>query len=385
MYEEFEELTTLPLDKIIPYENNPRLNDDAVPFVYNSIKTFGYISKIAVNQDGVILSGHTRLKALRQLYEDGEFDKGYLKAQGITADAIPVRMLHFKTENEEMMYRLADNKVAEKSGWDFDMLDDLLPDLKADFDLANFGFDFDLWGGDEMEEDEVVSRDASKEKPAAAEAQAEPRIYEPARRIEALDRAVLGRHLLVCKEPVKEDVEADAEDESYFVLASSDGAFEAGVVCECAGCCGVFRIGDASSDDRADFVRDLFYEGQWAVSDMLQWEKPVVPDLSASHVAHSMDTIVVYGHPEADYSLLDRGVCDEGTLLGLYAWLIKAYTRKGQTVVDLTGAERDMIAICESLGRRCVCYCPDPEVCDCIVADWDEAHPDSCAAISHGA
>ena len=80
----FEEMTTLPMCRIIPYEKNPRVNDEAVPTLYNSIRDFGYISKIAVNQDGVILSGHTRLKALRRLHEDGEFERGYLKEQGVT-------------------------------------------------------------------------------------------------------------------------------------------------------------------------------------------------------------------------------------------------------------------------------------------------------------
>lgn len=80
----FEEMTTLPLCRIVPYDRNPRVNDEAVPPLYNSIRDFGYISKIAVNQDGVILSGHTRRKALERLYEDGEFEKGYLKEQGVT-------------------------------------------------------------------------------------------------------------------------------------------------------------------------------------------------------------------------------------------------------------------------------------------------------------
>lgn len=80
----FEEMTTLPLCRIVPYDRNPRVNDEAVPPLYNSIRDFGYISKIAVNQDGVILSGHTRRKALERLCEDGEFEKGYLKEQGVT-------------------------------------------------------------------------------------------------------------------------------------------------------------------------------------------------------------------------------------------------------------------------------------------------------------
>jgi hypothetical protein len=52
------------LDEIKPYENNPRLNDDAVEPVANSIKEFGFKVPIVVDKDGVIVAGHTRYKAI---------------------------------------------------------------------------------------------------------------------------------------------------------------------------------------------------------------------------------------------------------------------------------------------------------------------------------
>lgn len=50
------------IDEIKPYENNPRDNDDAVDAVANSIKEFGWQPPIVVDNEGVIIAGHTRLR-----------------------------------------------------------------------------------------------------------------------------------------------------------------------------------------------------------------------------------------------------------------------------------------------------------------------------------
>lgn len=50
-----------------PYANNPRLNDDAVEYVANSIKEFGFKVPMVITSDGEIVAGHTRLKACERL------------------------------------------------------------------------------------------------------------------------------------------------------------------------------------------------------------------------------------------------------------------------------------------------------------------------------
>ncbi|MEZ6104418.1 MAG: ParB N-terminal domain-containing protein [Pirellulaceae bacterium] len=55
------------LDRIKPYEKNPRINDDAVAPVVQSINDFGFRQPIVVDPDGVIIVGHTRWKAAKQL------------------------------------------------------------------------------------------------------------------------------------------------------------------------------------------------------------------------------------------------------------------------------------------------------------------------------
>lgn len=65
------ELVTISLDKIKPYERNPRKNDEAVAAVMESIKQCTYVAPIIVDENNVILAGHTRYKALKKL---GKFD-----------------------------------------------------------------------------------------------------------------------------------------------------------------------------------------------------------------------------------------------------------------------------------------------------------------------
>lgn len=111
------------IDDIIPYENNPRKNDEAVDYVANSIKEFGFKVPIIVDKENVIVTGHTRYKASQKL--------GLEKVPVIYADDL--------TEEQIKAFRLADNKVAEFSSWDLGKLEMELEDL--DFNMLDFGFE----------------------------------------------------------------------------------------------------------------------------------------------------------------------------------------------------------------------------------------------------
>lgn len=118
------EIVTLKLSEIIPYEKNPRKNDAAVDDVAESIRQVGYRARIIVDENNVILAGHTRLKALYKL--------GWKEAEVQRELDMPEEM--------KRKYRLLDNKVGEKSEWDFSLLDWELQDL--DWEGYDFGFDF---------------------------------------------------------------------------------------------------------------------------------------------------------------------------------------------------------------------------------------------------
>lgn len=109
------------LTEIRPYENNPRIIDDAVDDVVESIRQCSYIAPIIVDEDGVILAGHTRYKALQKL--------GYKEC-----DVVEVTGL---TEEQKKKYRLYDNKTAEFASWDQKKLSAELSDV--DFCGYDFG------------------------------------------------------------------------------------------------------------------------------------------------------------------------------------------------------------------------------------------------------
>lgn len=118
-----KEFVTLRLTEIIPYENNPRINDAAVNDVMESMKQCGELDPIEIDENNIILSGHTRLKALYKLGAD-------------SADCVRYRGL---TEEQKKKYRLLANKTAEKADWDFSRLEEELENL--DFEGYDFGFD----------------------------------------------------------------------------------------------------------------------------------------------------------------------------------------------------------------------------------------------------
>ena len=114
------------LGEVRPYEKNPRRNDDAVQYVAESIRQFGFKVPIVVDADGVIVAGHTRYKAAKKL--------GLKTVPCIIADDL--------TEEQVKAFRLADNKVGEFAEWDDVLLPEELEDI-INIDMAEFGFEME--------------------------------------------------------------------------------------------------------------------------------------------------------------------------------------------------------------------------------------------------
>jgi DNA modification methylase len=114
-----------PITSIRPYENNPRVNDAAVEAVAASIRAFGFRQPIVVDEDGVIIVGHTRYKAARKL--------------GL--QEVPVHVARGLTPAQAKAYWIADNQTATMSQWDDDKLPlELMQLQQMDFDLNLTGF-----------------------------------------------------------------------------------------------------------------------------------------------------------------------------------------------------------------------------------------------------
>ena len=170
------------LDEIFPYEGNPRVNDDAVDAVARSIQEFGFRQPIVVDEDGVIIVGHTRYKA----------------AQKLGLETVPVHVAKGLTPEQIKAYRVADNKIADLAKWDYDLLPIELGELQAsDYDLGLLGFDQDELASllDPGVKDGLTDPDEIPEPPD-----------EPTTR--PGDLWVLGDHRLLCGDSSKtEDVD----------------------------------------------------------------------------------------------------------------------------------------------------------------------------------
>lgn len=118
------DVISMAISDIKPYPNNPRKNDDAVTATANSIKEFGWQQPIIVDKDNIIIAGHTRYKAAKQL----------------NMDKVPVVVAKNLSKEQIKAYRLADNKTGEIADWDSEFLEDELANI-IDFDMEDFGFE----------------------------------------------------------------------------------------------------------------------------------------------------------------------------------------------------------------------------------------------------
>lgn len=115
------------IDELKPYEQNPRVNDKAVLGIMNSIQEYGFLVPMVIDRDMTIVTGHTRWKAGKRL--------------GL--ETVPCIVAEDLTEQQINAFRIADNRLAENSVWDEELLSSELRKLKKEgMDLQKTGFSF---------------------------------------------------------------------------------------------------------------------------------------------------------------------------------------------------------------------------------------------------
>jgi ParB-like chromosome segregation protein Spo0J len=222
----------LPLEQLIPYARNPRENAAAVATVAASLKEFGWCQPIVVDEAMVILAGHTRLEAARQL--------------GLKS--VPVHIARGLTPAQAKAYRLMDNRSSENAEWDEALLGLELGDLQGD------GFDLGLTGFDDTELNRLIAalgeEDGGREdEDEVPETPAEP-ISRPG------DLWLLGNHRLLCGDStVATDVERVLGGVTPLLMVSDppygveyDPSWR-----NQAGAAKTRRTGKVLNDDRADW------------------------------------------------------------------------------------------------------------------------------------
>ena len=384
------EIIKLNINEVIPYPDNPRKNDNAVDAVAESIKQCGYCSPIVIDEDNVILAGHTRLKALKKLkWKEVEC----VRKTGLT-------------EEQKKKYRILDNKTNELAEWDFDLLEQEIDGL--DFDGFDFGFDFNSGEDDaEIIEDEVP--EVNEE-------------IEPT--VKLGDIWQLGRHRLMCGDSTDAGTVALLMDGKRADLFLTDppynvayegktkdaltiendkmesdkfrefltSAFTAAVPVLKEG--GGFYIWFASrehcnfetalNDSGLEVRQELIWKKNSMVLGRQDYQWKHEPCLygwkdGASHNWYSdrcQTTILEFDKPtrSADHPTMKP--------VELFAYQIKNSTKKGETVLDLFGGSGTTIIACEQTGRTAYCMELDERYCDVIIKRYENLTGDTAVKIN---
>ena len=368
----------LAVGSIAPYGKNPRKNDEAVKYVAESIKQFGFKVPIVIDKNSIIVAGHTRWKAAKKL--------GLKEVPCIVADDL--------TDEQIKAFRLADNKVAEKAEWDFDLLSIEMDEL-LDFDMTVFGFE-------EMPEDEpeVVEDDFDGELPE-----------EPKSKLG--DIYQLGNHRLMCGDstnftdveklmggqladmlltdpPYNVDYEGKTKDKlkiendkmendafrQFLVdaFSNADMNMKPGAV---------FYIWHADSEGYN--FRGACFDVAWRVRQCLVWNKNSMvmgrqdyqwkhePCLygwkeGASHLWASdrkQTTVIDFKRPTKN------DLHPTMKPIGLFDYQIKNNTKGGDIILDLFGGSGTTIMACEQNGRKAYTMEFDPRYVDAIIERWE--------------
>lgn len=361
------------------YENNPRINDDAVEYVKKSIEEFGYKVPIVIDKNNVIIAGHTRLKALKEL--------GVKNVDCVIADDL--------SEKQVKAFRLADNKVSEASSWDWDKLGEELNTI-PDIDMSEFGFDLDSLDTD-LDDKEIVEDEVPEvpEKPKAKLGD----IYQ------------LGNHRLMCGDSTDADDVKKLMNSHIADLILTDPPYNVNY----EGSNNKKILNDNMTEDKFyQFLKSAFFnlhnsvkeggsiyvfhsdteglnfrramtESGFKLAECLVWIKnaftlgrqdyqwqhePILYGwkLGASHYFiddRSQSTTLEFDKPTRNE--------EHPTMkpIELLAYLINNSSKENDIVLDLFGGSGSTMIACEQTNRISYTMELDPRYCDVIVDRWE--------------
>ena len=362
------------INNIKPYKKNPRKNEDAIPYVMESIKQFGFKNPVILDKDNVIVAGHTRIESAKRL--------------GITE--IPCIYADDLTDEQIKAFRLADNKVAEIAEWDIDLLDTELDDI-LNIDMSDFGFDLDL----EDEEEKEIIEDEVPEVPEEPKAKLGD-IYQ------------LGNHRLMCGDSTKEEdvaklmngVKADMVftdppygmnldtdysklpshlkngNKEYSKIIGDNEDFTPKLITTIFDnfnyCNEVFIFG-------ADYFAELLLNknnGSWLV-----WDKRVEEnfdrmigsafELCWSKNKHKREIIRCNNTLYSGEQDAQNKVHPTQKPIKVITWILEKYSNENNLIVDLYGGSGSTLIACEQLNRKCYMMELDEHYISVIIQRWE--------------
>lgn len=363
------EIIKLNINEVIPYPDNPRKNDNAVDAVAESIKQCGYCSPIVIDEDNVILAGHTRLKALKKLkWKEVEC----VRKTGLT-------------EEQKKKYRILDNKTNELAEWDFDLLEEEIDGLGFD------GFDF----GFEMLEFEKPQEIVEDEAPEVDEEN------EPITQLG--DIWQLGRHRLMCGNSLEQKDIDKLLDGNKCELTFTDPPYQletqGGGILKKANSMKQIKQNGVDKFEPSNLIlqseTNIYCHNKPLIKkyielseannqpyDLCFYKKLCTVPNYKGHMMTDCEYIAIIGKqdpnkglPKEMYSKCYIGKKDADNELsyskpvGLCAKYIELYSKKN--VLDLFGGSGSTLIACEQLNRTCYMMELDPKYCDVIVKRWE--------------
>lgn len=382
------------IDKVIPYANNPRQNDgEAVDKVASSIKEYGFKQPLIIDKDNVVICGHTRLKGAKKL--------------GL--EKVPVIKANDLTPAQIKAYRIADNKVAEYSSWDNELLSiefEELQDLDFDLDLTGFE-DFEIESLFKEEETaETVEDDYEVEIP-----------QEP--RAKLGDLYQLGKHRLLCGDSTNiDDVEKLMNGEIADISFTSppyNVGHNLGYDDNSK-----YENDDDNKNDYVDFLKQFtlnayikskytfvniqqlannkvdliewLHEFKHCLCDTLIWDKGHAAPAMAHKVMNSCFEYIYVFNENAKRNIGTRDF--HGTVdnivripsqrkneyshihnatfpIELPTHIINNFSNADDSILDLFGGTGTTLIACEQLNRTCYIMELDPKYVDVIIDRWE--------------
>lgn len=371
-------IESISLSEIIPYENNAKLHPkEQIQQIIQSIKQFGNNDPIAIDENNVIIEGHGRYQALKELgYEEVEV----------------IKLTHL-SEEQKKAYILAHNKLTMNTGFDMDILQQELDGI-LDIDMSEFGFDIEM----SLEEDKEVIEDEFDETLPEEPTSKLGNIYQ------------LGRHRLMCGDSTSvEDVKklmAGAKADMLLTDPPYNVNYE--------GVAGKIKNDNMDNDSFREFLRAAFlaadnvmkpgavfyiwhadsegynfrgacFDIGWTVRQCLIWNKnSMVLGRQDYHWKHEP---CLYGWKEGaghlwasdrkqttviDFDKPQRnGEHPTMKPVGLFDYQILNNTKGGDIVLDLFGGSVTTIMACEQNGRSGYLMELDPCYVDVIIRRWE--------------
>ena len=376
------------IDKLIPYANNARTHsEEQIQLIRSSLREFGFINPVIIDNDYGIIARHGRVIAARR--------------EGITE--IPCVKVDHLTEAQKKAYILADNRLAELSEWDEEMLKVEIEQLNdLDFDVDLLGFDLTEYFTEDINEEDLSEEDEYNE----------PLPEEPTSKLG--DIYQLGDHRLMCGDSTNADnvhalmggvladllitdppynvdyhggtserltIKNDKQEDTQFRAFLADAFNCADKVMKPGA---VFYIWHADSEGFN--FRAACRECGWTVRQCLIWKKSSLvmgrqdyqwqhePCLygwkdGAGHLWASdrkQTTILEFDKPKKN------DVHPTMKPVKLFDYQIRNNTKEKDVVLDLFGGSGTSIVACEQNGRICYTMELDPRYVDVIIDRWEK-------------